>query len=417
MIKIYLPNIIGKGYKKFFESKHSYLVVKGGRGSKKSKTTALKVIYNILKYKKTNVLVVRKVKETLRDSCYADLVWAIETLKVKNYFMIKKSPMEIIYKPTGQKIIFRGLDDAMKLTSISSGSNGYLNLVWIEEAYEIQDEDAFNKLDMSIRGKMDECYYKQIILTFNPWSDKHWIKKRFFDTDDEDVLAITTTYKCNEFLSDGDIKKYEVMKKNNPRRYDVEGLGNWGIIDGLIYENYFEMDFDYKELMKVKDYELKIGLDFGYTNDPSALICVLINEKNKEIYIFDEMYKKNMSNEQIALMIKNKGYAKDVIYADSSEPKSIDEIKRLGVIRIKPTVKGKDSIIYGIQKIQQYKLIVHPSCVNTLMELSMYCWDKKNDKSINKPIDMNNHLLDALRYAIVTEDKTKGIDTKRKIIF
>lgn len=411
-----LPEIVGKGYKKFFESKHRYLVVKGGRGSKKSKTTALKMIYNIMKYPDTNGLVVRKVERTLRDSCFSELKWAIYQFGVARYWKITTSPMELIYLPTNQKILFRGMDDPLKLTSITV-EKGSLNFVWIEEAYEVRDEDPFNKLDMSIRGKLPGQAYAQFIITFNPWSDKHWLKKKFFDEEDEDTLALTTTYECNEFLSEQDYKRFQKMKLNNPRRYSVEGLGQWGIIDGLIYENWHEIEFNYKDLLKNNDYELKIGLDFGYTNDPTALICCLVNEKDKEIYIFDEWYQKNMTNEMIATMIKQMGYAKDKIYADSSEPKSIDEIKNKGIHRIYPTIKGAGSVLFGIQKIQQYRLIVHPRCVNTLLELSTYCWDTKDNKQINKPIDMNNHLLDALRYAIMTEDKQTGVDTKRKVIY
>ncbi|NYV28420.1 PBSX family phage terminase large subunit [Streptobacillus felis] len=186
---MYLPSIIGKGYKKFWNCKKRYLVVKGSRGSKKSKTTALKLIYSLMKYPNTNALVVRKTKETLKDSCYAELQWAINRLQVENNWKITKSPMEMIYKPTGQKILFRGLDSPLKLTSITV-EKGIINFVWIEEAYEIMKEDDFNKIDMSIRGILpDEAYY-QFIITFNPWNSKHWLKKRFFDNEDEDVEAI-----------------------------------------------------------------------------------------------------------------------------------------------------------------------------------------------------------------------------------
>lgn len=414
---INLVDVVGKGYKTFWNSKKRYLVVKGSRGSKKSKTTALKLIWLLLKYPKSNILVVRKVKDTLRDSCYKELIWAIETFKVSRYFKIKKNPLEIEYTVTGQKILFRGLDDPLKLTSITVGSGGYLNFVWIEEAYELKTEDEFDKLDMSIRGQLPDGYFKQIIITFNPYSDKHWLKKRFFDKEDEDVCCLTTNYMCNEFLGEDDIRRYEKMKVDNPKRYNVEGLGNWGIVDGLVYENWFEMEFDYKDLLTKEGYSLRLGLDFGYSHDPAGFVACLVNENTKEIYIFDEFYHKGLTNDRLALMIKNKGYSKDKIIADSAEPKSIEELKRHGIRRIHPAVKGKDSVIYGIQRLQQYKIIVHPKCQSTLMEFSLYCWDKKNDVSINKPVDMNNHILDALRYAVVTLDKPKGVDTTRKVIY
>lgn len=164
---IYLPDIIGKGYKDFWNFKGRYRVVKGSRGSKKSKTMALWIIYNMMKYKEANTLVVRKVFRTLKDSCFSDLQWAIQRLKVSEFWDLKTNPMEIIYRPTGQKILFRGLDDPLKITSISV-STGSLCWAWIEEAFEITDESAFDMLDESIRGIVEEPLFKQITITLNP---------------------------------------------------------------------------------------------------------------------------------------------------------------------------------------------------------------------------------------------------------
>ncbi|MGV3102338.1 PBSX family phage terminase large subunit, partial [Clostridium perfringens] len=246
---------------------------------------------------------------------------------------------------------------------------GYLCWAWFEEAFQVMNEDDFNKVDMSIRGELPMGYFKQITLSFNPWSEKHWLKKRFFDTKDDNILALTTNYKCNEFLGDDDRKLFESMKKNNPRRYKIEGLGEWGIADGLVYENFTELEFDVKEISKRKGIISAFGLDFGYTNDPTAFICCLVDEKAKELFIFDEHYQKAMSNTDIVNMIKYKGYSKERIIADSAEPKSIDDIKKQGIRRIKAAQKGKDSILNGIQNIQDYKMYVHPKCENTLVEL------------------------------------------------
>lgn len=409
--------IVGKGYRDIWNFKGRYKVIKGSRASKKSKTTALWIIYHMMKYKGANTLVVRKVFRTLKNSCYSDLKWACDRLQVKHLWEFKTNPMEITYKPTGQQILFRGFDDPLKITSISV-SNGSLCFVWLEEAYELTSEDAFNMLDESIRGTVEAPLFKQIILTLNPWNEKHWIKKRFFDSENnENKLATTTNYLCNEWLDKSDLKLFEDMKQNNPRRYQTAGLGEWGHVDGLVYENWVEREFDYRELLKNSDYELRNGLDFGYIQDPTAFINILINEKTKEIYIFDEHVQKGLVNTEIATMIKYKGYAKEKIIADSAEPKSIEEIRRAGIRRIEPAIKGKDSIMYGIQKIQQYKMYVHPRCVNTILELSLYCWDNKNGEVLNKPVDVNNHLLDALRYAVVTEEKKKGINVSRKVIY
>ena len=406
--KIRLPDLVGKGYKDFWNFKGRYRVCKGSRASKKSKTAALFFIYSMMKYTGANLLVIRKVYRTLKDSCFSDLKWAINRLGVQDYWSVKESPLEIIYIPTGQKILFRGLDDPLKVTSITV-ETGNLCWAWIEEAYEINKEQDFNMLDESIRGKIEEPLYKQITLTFNPWNEKHWLKKRFFDVEDEDenVMAKTTNYMCNEWLDDSDKKLFEDMKKNNPRRYQVAGLGNWGIVEGLVYENWEEKEFDVNEISKRKGVKSAFGLDFGYTNDPSAFFCGLIDVANKKIYVFDEIYRNAMKNREIAEEIIRKGYGKEKIVADSQEPKSIDELYDLGLKGIRKSRKGKDSINNGVQYIQDYKIIIHPRCVNFITEISNYMWDKdKFDNPINKPVDDFNHLMDAMRYAL--ESYSKG---------
>lgn len=397
--KVNIAEIIGGGYKEFWNSKHRYLVCKGSRGSKKSCTAALKIIYNMMKYPLANTLVIRRVFNTLRDSCFTQLKWAAERLQVLHLWKFNLSPLSAEYLPTGQKIFFRGMDDPMSITSITV-DKGYLCWVWLEEAYQIEDEDSFNKVDLSIRGELPSNYYKQFIITFNPWNEHHWLKRRFFDVSDDNTLALTTTYRCNEWLGKDDIALFEQMKIRNPRRYRIEGEGEWGISEGLIYENFIEQEFDYREISKRKSARAVFGLDWGYSNDPTAFIAAIVDQDTKEIFIFDEHYQKAMVNSEIASMIKYKGYTKEQIIGDSSEPKSIEELKRAGILRIKGAAKGKDSILNGIQFIQDFKLIVHPKCENTIIELSNYCWDTKDGIAINKPIDAYNHLMDALRYSM-----------------
>ena len=395
---ISLQKVVGRGYKEFWNSKKRYVVVKGSRASKKSKTTALWHIVKLIEYPLANVLVVRKTERTLRDSCYSDLKWAIQRLGLESYFSCTVSPLEITYKPTGQKILFRGMDDPLKLTSISV-PQGYICFCWIEEAYEINKESDFDMLDESIRGELPPGLFKRLTITFNPWSERHWLKKRFFDKEDDSVLALTTNYLCNEWLDESDKALFERMKVNNPRRYQVAGLGNWGIVDGLIFENWKEEQFNIDDI-KV-NCESIFGLDFGYTNDPTALFCGLLDKVNKKIYVFDEIYEKGLSNAAIYQRINDKGFSKELITADCAEPKSIDELRGLGLRRITAAKKGKDSIMNGIQFIQDYEIIIHPKCVNFLTEISNYTWDKdKFGNAINKPVDDFNHLMDAMRYAI-----------------
>lgn len=396
-----MPEVVGKGYGSFWRFKGRYRVVKGSRASKKSKTTALWFIVNMMKYPQANALVIRKTFRTLKDSCYTELKWAVHRLGVDAWWEFKLNPLEATYKPTGQKIYFRGLDDPLKVTSITVDV-GVLCWAWLEEAYEVMNEDDFNILDESIRGGVPEGsgLFKQWTITFNPWNEHHWLKKRFFDHPDDETLALTTNYMCNEWLDAADIKVFEDMKKRNPRRYAVAGLGGWGIVDGLVYENWKEEAFDIEDIRSRPGIISTFGLDFGYTNDPSTLFCGLLDQKEKRLFVFDEMYEKGLSNRKIAENIQAMGYGKERITADSAEPKSIDELKSLG-LRVKGAAKGKDSIKNGIQWIQDLEIIIHPRCVNFLTEISNYTWDKDRfGNKLNVPIDDFNHLMDAMRYAL-----------------
>lgn len=414
-----LKKVVGKSYNRFWHFKGRYRIVKGSRSSKKSKTMALWIIVNMMNYPGANTLVVRKTFRTLKDSCFKEIKWAITRLQVQEHWKITELPLEITYIPTGQTIYFRGLDDPLKITSITVDV-GNLCWMWIEEAYEIMKEDDFNILDESIRGQVDDDLFKQITFTFNPWNEHHWIKKRFFDAaPDPDILALTTNYLCNEWLDEADKKVFETMKRNNPRRYRVAGLGDWGIVEGLVYENWKEEAFVFMIKAEYEKCENKpdnvifsdtlhagFGLDFGYTNDPSAAFIGFIDLDNRKIYVYDEMYEKGLSNKRIHETIDLMGYSKDRFTGDSSEPKSIDELKGLG-LKIKGALKGKDSINLGVQWIQDFEIIVHPRCVNFLTEISNYTWDKdKFGNKLNKPIDDFNHLMDAMRYGL--EDFIKG---------
>ena len=397
--EIKMSQTVGKGYEKFWNCKKRYRVLKGGKASKKSATTALNFIFRLMKEKDSNLLVVRQVMNTHRDSTFAQLKWAQESLGVSHLWNNTVSPLEMVYKPTGQKIIFRGFDDVLKLAS-TTVSKGYLNFVWIEEAFEIADEADFDKLDLSVpRGKIPPPLYKQTTLTFNPWSDGHWLKKRFFDSTPENAEVFSTNYLINEFLDETDRLVFERMKRTNRRKYDVAGLGNWGISEGLVFENW---EVGKKEIPKTEAYKWKsfFGLDYGYTNDPTAFVAFVANPIDKELYIYKEFYEKRMLNCQIAQRIKELGFSKERIRADCAEPKSNDDLKRLGIGRITPSLKGKDSILNGIAAINEYHITVDPSCVNMIKELSSYVYDDRyGENGMKMPKDCDNHLCDALRYA------------------
>lgn len=301
-MKINLPDVVGKGYASFWHFKGRYRVVKGSRASKKSKTAALWYIVNMVQYPAANMLVVRKTYRTLKDSCFSELKWAVHRLGLDAFWTFKESPLEATFTRkdgTQQKIFFRGLDDPLKVTSITV-EQGCLCWLWLEEAYEVMNESDFDMLDESIRGEVPDGLFKQITFTFNPWNERHWIKKRFFDAEpSEDILTLTTNYLCNEWLDTADKKVFETMKKNNPRRYAVAGLGGWGIVDGLVYENWKEETFELitkKDYLKLDEVERKtknyvfrdsvqsaFGLDFGLIF--SSLIWKHILNNSVNLYL------------------------------------------------------------------------------------------------------------------------------------
>lgn len=415
MIK--LTETVGKGYNRYWHSKNFYRVVKGSRGSKKSKTTALNFIVRLLQYPWANLLVVRRYSNTNKQSTYTDFKWACNRLKVTHLFKFNESLPEITIKKTGQKILFRGLDDELKITSITVDV-GILCWAWFEEAYQIETEDKFSTVVESIRGTHEaEDFFKQITITFNPWNERHWLKGAFFDeeTKRSDTFATTTTYKCNEWLDDVDIKRYEDLYVTNPRRARIVCDGDWGVAEGLIYDNVVVEEFNVDELFKT--HKLALGLDFGFTHDPTALIVFLIGDK--DIYIFDEAYEKGLTTKEIAKLIKDKGYANSEIIGDSAESRLISELQsEHGIKRLKKSRKGKDSINAGISKLQGYTIHVLPKCENTINELYSYSYKQdKTGKWLNTPNDENNHLMDAMRYGMQVLDTTKLRKARRSDIF
>ncbi|APT17161.1 PBSX family phage terminase large subunit [Staphylococcus epidermidis] len=401
-MEVQLDKIVGGGYNQFFNNKNFYRVVKGSRGSKKSKTTAINFIYRIMEYNWANLLVVRRFSNTNKQSTYTDLRWATNRLGVKHLFKFNDSLPEITYKPTGQKILFRGLDDPLKITSITV-ENGILCWAWFEEAYQIETFDKFSTVVESIRGSVDDPeFFKQITITFNPWSERHWLKPTFFDEDTKlnNTFSYTTTFRVNEWLDDVDIARYEDLYRTNPRRARIVCDGDWGVAEGLVFENFEVKEFDW--VKKLKDKQVVAhGSDFGFTQDPTTLVSTIVDTQNKELWIYDEYYQRGMLTDEIYQMYIDKGLKNAEIVADSAEKRLITEIKRKGISNIKPSVKGQGSIMQGVQFIQGFKIYVHPSCEHTIEELNTYTFDQDKDGNwLNKPIDENNHILDALRYSL-----------------
>lgn len=313
--RLSIQQIVGKGYADFWNFKGRYRVCKGSRASKKSKTTALWFISNMMKYPLANLLVMRRFYSTLKDSCFTELKWAIHRLQVDEFWHVKESPLEMTYKPTGQKIYFRGLDDPLKVTSITV-EVGYLCWGWLEEAYEVEDEKAFNRIDESIRGEVPNSYFKQITLTFNPWSALCWIKSRFFDKPNINVLAKTTNYLCNEFLDEADRQLFEDMKINDPERYKVAGLGEWGIAEGQFFSMWRESQHVIEPFAIPKGWMRFRSADWGSYRPYSVGWYAVDYDGN--MYKYRELYgyggKPNVGTKETA-----KEMAKKIIDAEKSE--------------------------------------------------------------------------------------------------
>ena len=414
--KYYLPDIVGKHYKEFWHFKGRYRVCKGSRASKKSKTTALWYIYNLMKNPQANLLVIRKVFRTLKDSCFTELKWAINRLGVSRYWKITESPLEMTYIPTGQTIYFRGLDDPLKITSITV-ETGYLCWSWIEEAYEISKEADFDILDESLRGMLPDGLFYQWTLTFNPWNQYHWIKKRFFDTPSPNILAKTTNYMMNEFLDPATLSMFEEMRTRNPKRYRVAGLGEWGTIEGHIYEMFSEANMFDSELLKTG--MRYIAIDYGTVN---PMVFLDIWHINGYYYLLREYY---YSSEIEGKQKTDSEYREDLkdfigdtanhnhpvfIVIDPSAASFKVEVRKL-------RLRQKDadnSVLDGIRLVQdlfeQGKLFIHKSCTNTIKELTGYRWNKKSvERGKEEPIKVADHAPDALRYFCKTIVNPKRI--------
>ena len=378
---VYLPHLTD--YSKRYE------VYYGGAGSGKSVFVCQKLLLKACKSKR-KILVIRKYGTTLKDSVFQLFLDMLSKWKLYEYCKINLSSYTITL-PNGSMLLFKGLDDSEKIKSITDITD-----IWCEECTEL-NEDEFTQLDLRLRALVDHL---QLIVSFNPISKVNWVYRKWFADGKKhaDTMVLHTTYKDNRFLPDAYIKALEDKAKTNYNYYQIYALGEFCTLDKLVFTNWSVKDFDYSKVQG----ELIIGLDFGFVNDTSALVASILDEQEKKIYIFKEWGATGKTNQELAAVIKNLGFSKSIIIADSAEQKSIEEIKRCGILRIKPCKKGADSIIHGVQMLQNYELVVHPCCEEIKVELENYSWqkDKATGLYINKPIDAFNHYIDALRYSL-----------------
>lgn len=379
-----------------FDYDHFIEVWYGGASSGKSHGVVQKVVLKSLKHWKhpRKVLWLRKVDRTIQDSIFTDVLDCLSTWRLLPLCRVNKSN-RTINLPNGAVFLFKGMDDPEKIKSIKGLSD-----VVMEEASEFNQDD-FTQLTLRLREPKHK--QRQLFCMFNPVSKLNWTYKQWFDPDvevDTNRVAIhQSTYKDNRFLDEDNIKTIENLKQTNPAYYKIYTLGEFATLDKLVFPEFEKRRLSVRKLSNLPSY---FGLDFGYTNDETAFMHVKVDEDRHIIYVMEEYAKHGMLNSDISRMIKQMGYSKEVITADAAEPKSIAEIKRDGIYRIRPAKKGKDSIIQGISFMQQYHLVVDDRCVKTIEELENYTYkkDRQTGEYTNEPVDAYNHEIDAIRYAL-----------------
>lgn len=379
-------------YDKLYDYSNFTEVHYGGASSGKSHGVVQKVVLKSLRgwKKPRKVLFLRKVAATVKDSIFEDVISCLAAFEILEHCKVNHSDYRISL-PNGAMLIFKGMDNPEKIKSIKGISD-----VVMEEASEFNLDD-YTQLTLRLRDKGHKD--KQIYLMFNPVSKANWVFKYFFIKKPKNTAIYQTTYKHNRFLDQLTKENIEELAERNPAYYKIYALGEFATLDKLVFPKYEKRLINREVVATLPSY---FGLDFGYINDPSAFIHLKIDERNKRIYFMDEYVRKGMLNDQLAAAIIDLGYSKEIITADSAEKKSIEEIRRKGIGRIRAAKKGPDSVIQGIQFLSQYELIVDERCVKLVEELENYTWkkDKKTNEYTNEPVDSYNHVIDAARYAV-----------------
>ena len=398
---IYYPYLLDYQYR--------YNVFYGGRASGKTKFIMQKLLIKGLKEKRT-ILLMRKQTTQLRDSVWKEILQVIDDFHLSQFFTVNKTEFRITCSINGTEFKCLGLDEPEKIKGFADISDVFLDEV-----------TGFNQEDVElIDGTLRSPKFKlplQMYFSFNPISKANFVYKYFgFDTGitPPNTFILKSTYLDNPFLGENVAERYEVLKQRDYRRWQIEALGDFVSLDKLVFQNYKVEEFDHTKINGV----LLCGLDYGFVNDISAFVASLLDEENKKIYVFKIWGDTNKTNDELSNIIKAMGFSKSLIIADCAEQKSIEEMKRAGILRIKPSVKGADSIIHGIQKLQQYDIIIHPSCEGIITEFENYSWqkDKQSGEYINKPIDSFNHYIDALRYSLQCVNSGKLVSLPRNVL-
>lgn len=398
---IYLPYL--------YDYSKRYNVYYGGRASGKTKFIMQKLLIKGLRERRT-ILLMRKQTTQLRDSVWKEMLQTISDFHLLDYFSINKTEFRITCNINGTEFKCLGLDEPEKIKGFADISDVFMDEV-----------TGFNKEDVElIDGTLRSPKFKlplQMYFAFNPISKANFVYTYFgFDTGivPSNTFILKSTYLDNPFLGANVAERYEALKQRDYQRWQIEALGDFVSLDRLVFQNVKVEKFNHADIKG----QLICGLDYGFVNDISAFVASLLDEENKKLYVFKIWGDTNKTNQELANIIKAMGFSKSVIIADCAEQKSIEEMRREGIIKIKPSVKGADSIIHGIQKLQQYEIIVHPDCEGIITEFQNYAWqkDKQSGEYINKPIDAFNHYIDALRYSLQSAGAGKLVSLPRNVL-
>lgn len=380
------------------DCRHTHYWLKGGRGSTKSSFTSVMIVLGMMQDAEANAVVVRKVGLYLKDSVYEQLVWAIDKLGVSALWHCKLSPLELVYIPTGQRILFRGADKPKKLKS-TKVHKGYIRYVWYEECDEFNGIEEIRTINQSLLrgGSRFTVFY-----TYNPpKSQRSWVNAEVL-TEQTDKLVHHSTYLSvpKEWLGEQFIIEAEHLRDTKPEMYAHEYMGEVTGTGGTVFPNV--------DIRRITDDEkaafdrIRRGVDFGYAADPFVYVVCHYEKKHKRLYIFDEIYKQGLSNARAAELIKAKGAYEQAVICDSAEPKSIAELRSYG-LRVRGAKKGPDSVEYGIKFLQSLEEIVidNVRCPNAAEEFLNYELEPDgNDGFKDGYPDKNNHAIDAVRYAM-----------------
>lgn len=403
--------LVNPAYLEHYGNNRRYQIYYGGSSSGKSYFLASRAAIDCLCGR--NYLVARKVARTLRGSCWNEIIKAISDMQLTRMFQINKNDMAITSTRNGCQIVFAGLDDVEKIKSITP-AKGVFTDIWLEEATEAAYGD-YKQLDKRLRGLSKHA--KRFTLSFNPVYKAHWLYGEFFGIWDEaknyaesgNVTILKTTHRDNLFLAQEDHDALENEKDEYYR--NVYTLSNWGTLGDAVFTNWRVEDLsEYQNI----DGRLYFGLDFGFTNDPTAAVKARYEPAKKRVLILDELYGRGWVNADIAEKLKVFA-GRHPVTCDAAEPKSIEELRRLGV-NATASRKGRDSVMHGIQWLKGCEIVVDRRCQNAINELTLYQWRKDKDgNSLNQPQDDNNHLIDSLRYALGEQMEMRRIGTMSKM--